>query len=215
MATFVLVHGSEHSSWYWHLVVPRLQALGHGAVAVNLPCDDDSAGLAEYANAVVDAASDRPDVILVAHSLAGFSAPLACDRLEVSLMVLVAAMVPRPGETAAEWWDNTGHQFPDPFDPATAFAHDLPPELAAQVPQHLRRQSDRPFRDKWPLSDWPGVPTRFLLCREDRFFPPDFLRRVVGERLGIVPAEMSGGHLAALSRPQQLVERLDQFRSEL
>jgi pimeloyl-ACP methyl ester carboxylesterase len=215
MATYVLVHGSEHSSWYWHLVIPQLQVLGHDAVAVDLPCEDDGAGLAEYADAVVDAATDRPEVILVAHSLAGFSAPLACDRLEVSLIVLVAAMVPRPGESAGEWWDNTGHQFPDPFDPATVFAHDLPPELAAQVPLHLRRQSDRPFRDKWPLSDWPCVPTRFLLCREDRFFPPDLLRRVVGERLGIVPDEIGGGHLAALSRPQQLVERLDQFRSEL
>ena len=215
MATYVLVHGSEHSSWYWHLVIPQLQVLGHDAVAVDLPCEDDGAGLAEYANAVVEAAGDRPDVIVVAHSLAGFSAPLACDRLDASLMVLVAAMVPRPGETAGEWWDNTGHQFPDPFDPATVFTDDLPPELAAQVPQHLRRQSGRPFRDKWPLSDWPGVPTRFLLCREDRFFAPDFLRRVVGERLGIVPDEIGGGHLAALSRPQELAERLDRFCSEL
>jgi hypothetical protein len=215
MATYVLVHGSEHSSWYWHLVVPELEALGHDALAVDLPCDDDDAGLDEYAEAVVEAAGERRGVVLVAHSLAGFTVPLACRRLAASLMVLVAAMVPRPGETVEEWWANTGHQFPEPFDPTTVFAHDLPPALAAQVPLHLRRQSDRPFRDPWPLSAWPGVPTRFLLCREDRFFTADFLRRVVHERLGLTPCEMGGGHLAALARPAELAARLEQFRSEL
>ena len=130
-------------------------------------------------------------------------------------MVLVAAMVPRPGEMAAEWWANTGHPFPEPLDPATVFAHDLPAAMAAQVPLHLRRQSDRPFWDPWPLSAWPDVPTRFLLCREDRFFPAEFLRRVVHERLGVTPYEMGGGHLPALARPAELVAQLEQFRSEL
>src|SRR5581483_11540597 len=112
MATYVLVHGSEHSSWYWHLVIPELAALGHEALAVDLPCDDDEAGLNEYADAVVEAAGGRRGVVLVGHSLAGFSVPMACGRLEASLVVLVAAMVPRPGETAGEWWADTGHEFP-------------------------------------------------------------------------------------------------------
>jgi hypothetical protein len=129
MATYVLVHGSEHSSWYWHLVVPELEALGHEALAVDLPCDDDEAGLAEYAEVVVDAAGGRRGAVLVGHSLAGFIVPMACERLDASLMVLVAAMVPRPGETAGDWWANTGHKFPEPFDPAAVFAHDLPPAL--------------------------------------------------------------------------------------
>ena len=52
------------------------------------------------------------------------------------------------------------------------------------------------------------MPTRFLLCRDDRFFPADFQRRVVRERLGIVPDEMDGGHLPALPAPQELADRL-------
>jgi hypothetical protein len=55
-------------------------------------------------------------LILVAQSLAGFTA-LVCDRRRVDLAVLVNAMVPLPGETAGDWWANTGHVFPDPFDP--------------------------------------------------------------------------------------------------
>jgi len=56
------------------------------------------------------------------------------------------------------------------------------------------------------------VPTTFLLCRDDRFFPADFQRRVVTERLGITPDEMDGGHLPALAHPDELVERLEAAR---
>jgi pimeloyl-ACP methyl ester carboxylesterase len=215
VANYVLIHGAGGDSWYWHLVGPQLAALGHDVVAVDLPCDDDRAGLSEYAECVVDAADGTGgDVIVVAQSLGGFTAPLVCDRLDVSLIVLVAAMVPRTGESPGEWWSNTGHVFPDPFDPEEVFAHDLPPDVAADLATRLRPQSDTPFKKAWPLDAWPDVPTRFLLCREDRFFPAPFLRRVVRERLGITPDEMGGGHLAALARPAELVEWLERDRLE-
>jgi pimeloyl-ACP methyl ester carboxylesterase len=215
MATYVLIHGAGSDSWYWHLVAPQLEARGHDVVAVDLPCDDDSAGFEEYAEVVVEAVRDRSDVILVAQSLGGFTAPLVCDRLPVALMVLVAAMVPRAGESAGEWWANTGHRFPDPFDPEVIFAHDLPHAVAAESVLHLRQQSDTPFEKPWPLEAWPDVPTRFLLCRDDRFFPAEFQRRVVQERLGFTPDEMDGGHLPALGHPDELVEWLESYRAAL
>lgn len=215
MPTYVLLPGAGSDSWYWHLVGPRLEALGHDVVAPDLQCDDDHAGIEEYAQTVVDAIGDRRDVILVAQSLAGFTAPLVCDRLPVTLLVLVAAMVPRPGESAGDWWANTGHDFPDPFDPTVIFTHDLTPELAAASLEHVRQQSGTPFEKPWPLEAWPDVPTRFLLCRHDRFFPAEFQRRVVSERLGIVPDEIDGGHLPALGRPEELVDRLEWYRTEL
>ena len=55
---------------------------------------------------------------------------------------------------------------------------------------------------------------RFLLCRDDRFFPAEFMRRAVRDRLDITPDEMDGGHLVALSRPKELAERLMTFGSE-
>ena len=215
VATYVLIHGAGSDSWYWHLVVPRLKAAGNDVVAVDLPCDDDRAGLDEYADVIVAAVGDRSDVILVAQSLAGFTAPLVCSRLPVRLLVLVAAMVPAPAEPPGDWWANTGHVFPDPFDPAVVFTHDLPPDLAAESADHVREQSGTPFEKPWPLESWPDVPTRFLLCRDDRFFPAEFQRRVVSERLGIIPDEMGGGHLPALARPDELVERLEAYRAEL
>ena len=210
MATFVLLPGAGSDSWYWHRVEPELRRRGHEVVAVDLPCDDDSAGLAEYTDAVVTAAGGRHDLVLVAQSLAGFTAPLVCGRLPVRLVILVAAMVPAPGESPGDWWANTGHEFPtDDMD--SVFFHDVPPDVAAEARRHGRDQSGTPFERPWPLDRWPDVPTRFLLCRDDRFFPADFQRRVVGERLGIVPDEMDGGHLPALARPVELAERLDAY----
>jgi pimeloyl-ACP methyl ester carboxylesterase len=95
------------------------------------------------------------------------------------------------------------------------FAHDVPAEVSDELPSHLRAQSDRPFADPWPLARWPDVPTRFLLCRDDRFFPADFQRRVVRERLGFEPDEMPGGHLPALAHPGELVRRLEGYRTAL
>jgi pimeloyl-ACP methyl ester carboxylesterase len=215
MAAYALLHGAGSSSWYWHLVAPQLEAAGHEVVAPDLPCDDDSAGLDEYAEAVVEAVGERGEVIVVAQSLAGFSAPLVCERCPVALLVLLNAMVPRPGESAGQWWVNTGHMFPDPFDPEDVFLHDVGPEVAAQAIHHVRRQSDAIFVQPWPLRSWPSVPTRTLVCRGDRLFPLDFQRRVVRERLGITPDEMEGGHLPALARPHELVERLEAYRMAL
>jgi pimeloyl-ACP methyl ester carboxylesterase len=65
-----------------------------------------------------------------------------------------------------------------------------------------------------PLEAWPDVPTRVLLCRDDRLLPPGFVRRVAQERLGIVPDEMDGGHLPALAHPYELATRLLRYRDE-
>ena len=47
VATFVLIHGGGDVGWYWHLVERELRQRGHATLAPDLPCDDDSAGLAE------------------------------------------------------------------------------------------------------------------------------------------------------------------------
>jgi pimeloyl-ACP methyl ester carboxylesterase len=226
MATYVLLHGAGSDSWYWHLVAPELRASGHDVVAPDLPCDDDTAGIEDYAETAIEAIGDRRDVILVAQSMAGFTAPLVCERVPVDMVVLVAAMTPRAGESPGEWWANTGQAEatreqaeregrPDTLDEVTLFLHDVPPDVVEESVNHVRNQSGTPLTQPRPMPPWPDVPTRFLLCRDDRFFPAPFQRRVVRERLGITPDEMDGGHLPALSRPKELVERLQAYRAEL
>lgn len=227
MVTLVLIHGAGSDSWYWHRVVPLLEAAGHDVVAVDLPCDDDAADLATYTEVVVDAIGSRRNVVLVAQSMAGFTAPLVCQRLPVAMMILVAAMVPAPGESGAQWWTNTGHEQarraqaiadgrdPDADDPATLFLHDVPSEVTASGQAHVKEQSGTPFIEPWPLDAWPDTPTHFLLCRHDRFFPAPFLRRVVQQRLGFAPDEMDGGHLPALAHPDELTARLLTYAEEV
>jgi pimeloyl-ACP methyl ester carboxylesterase len=222
MATFVLIPGAGGEAGYWRWVVPELEARGHDAIAVDLPGDDESAGLAEYADAIVAAIGDRKDLVLVAQSMAGFSAPMVCDRVDVDMIIMVAAMTPAPGESPGEWWEATGqveakrvsdealgHPADAPFDPLFTFLHDVPEDrLAELMREDVREQSGTPFEKPWPLAAWPDVPTRFLLCQEDRLFPAEFQRRIVPRRLGITPDEMPGGHLPAFARPAELTDRL-------
>jgi pimeloyl-ACP methyl ester carboxylesterase len=209
MVTFVLIHGGGGSAWDWHLVAPELRERGHDVVAVDLPSEDASAGLWEYADAVVDAIGDRTDLVVVAHSFGGFTGPLVCTRVPVDLLVLLAGVVPAPGEPPEQWWTNTGHEQADPDDDAiAAFLHDVPPRLAAEARARERGAADTPMGQPWPLDEWPDVPTRYLLCRDDRYFPAEWLRGVVRERLGIEPDEIDGSHCVYLSRPEQLGDRL-------
>lgn len=226
MATYVLIPGAGGDAFYWHRVEPLLRERGHEVVAVDLPAGDDAAGLTEYADAVVAAIGDRGGLVLVAQSMGGLTAPLVAARLPVELIVLLNAMVPRPGESGGEWWDNTGQAAasaelavregrPVEFDLESWFFHDVPAEVKAAVfARGEPPQSGTPFERPWPLPAWPDVPTRFLQGREDRLFPLEFQRRQVRERLGIEVDEMPGGHLVALSRPAELVERLERYRTE-
>jgi pimeloyl-ACP methyl ester carboxylesterase len=220
MATYVLIHGGGGSAWEWHLVAAELRERGHDVVAVDLPIEDESAGWSEYADTVVDAIGGRTNVVVVGHSLGGFTAPLVCSRVPVDLLVLVAGMIPAPGETGEEWWANTGwkeaarEQDGYGDDPIAVFLHDVPPELAAEALAKARDQAGTPMLEPWPLDAWPDVPTRFLLCRDDRMFPAEWMRRLVRERLGSTPDEIDGGHAPYLSRPRELVDRLEAYRAE-
>jgi len=216
MSTYVLIHGAGDVAWYWHLVEAELRRRDHDVVAVDLPCDDESAGLSDYANAVVDAVGRRSRLVVVAQSFGGFTAPLVCARRPADLLVLVAGMIPRPGETASEYWKNTGYPgSARDVDTIELFYHDVPRELAEEALRRGRRQAEAVSAEPWPLAAWPDVPVRFILCRDDRMFPAGWLRGVVRKRLGIEPDEIDGGHCPALARPGPLVERLEALRAAL
>ena len=88
MATFAVIHGAGDVGSSWDLVAAELRERGHEVVAPDLPCEDESAGLAEYTQTVVDALGDSDDVVVVAHSLGGFTAPLVAAARPVELLVL-------------------------------------------------------------------------------------------------------------------------------
>jgi pimeloyl-ACP methyl ester carboxylesterase len=226
--TFVLIPGAGGNADQFHLLVDELQRRGRTAIAVDLPAGDDRAGFDAYADAVIAAIGDRPRPALVASSLGGFTAPRVCARIPVALVVLLNAMIPRPGETAGAWWEATGHaearaeqaardgRMLDDADVIGDFFHDVPPEVtAAMMAQGELRQSTAVFDDPPLDAPWPDVPTRVLVGRDDRFFPAAFQRRVAQERLGITADELPGGHLVALSRPAEVADRLERYWAEV
>lgn len=219
-ATYVLVPGAGGEASYWHLVQELLAAHGVESVAVSLPGGDPTKGLPDYVDLVVAAASGIDEVVLVGQSLGGFSASWAAEIVRPKALVLVNAMIPLPGETAGEWWDATGSgaariandlrhgRDPDgPFDLDLYFFHDVPPE-SLPPSDEPPEETDTVFVAPWGPTAWPEVPTRVLVGDSDRFFPPDFQRRVARERLGIDVEMVPGGHLPALSHPDELVAAL-------
>jgi len=219
MSTFVLIPGAGGTAWYWHRTVPLLQRAGHEAIAVDLPGDDPTAGLPEYTRLVADAIGDRDDVVLVAQSLGGFTAPLVAAKVPLRSVVLVNAMIPVPGETPGAWWDNTGWLaartaaaerggYGTDFDLAVYFLHDVPPEIAAAGAAYQRPEADVTFGSVCDFAAWPDIPVRAAAGADDRFFPAAFQRELAASRLGVDADVLPGGHLIALSRPAELTDYL-------
>src|SRR5450631_80379 len=219
MSTFVLIPGAGGAAWYWHRVVPLLQDAGHEAIAVDLPGNDEVAGLREYTREVVNAIGDRVDVVIVAQSLGGFIAPLVSANVPVRALVLVNAMIPSPGETPGAWWGNTGSLqvsavaaeqggYGTEFDPAVYFLHDVPPEVAATGEPHQRPEAEVVFGSVCDFDAWPSVPIRVVVGADDRFFPVEFQRTLARDRLGVEADVLPGGHLIALARPLELARYL-------
>jgi pimeloyl-ACP methyl ester carboxylesterase len=217
MATFVFIHGAGDVGWYWHLTEAELRARGHRTVAPDLPCDRDTASLDDYVGAVADAVGARQDLVFVGQSYGAFTATLAASRLPARLLVLLAGMIPVPGETPAQWWTNTGYRQAAEEqarldggrtgndDPLVSFYNGVPRTLAEEALRRgARGESSAVFDTPWPLEAWPDVPTRFIVCKDDQFFPASFMRRLARERLGVAPDELPGCHCVALSHPKEL-----------
>lgn len=112
MKTFILVHGSWHSAWNWHKVVPVLERKGHKAIAIDLPgMGRDKTPIAEVSMKrsvdkiceVIDAVEGR--VILVGHSKNGIMISQAAEyrpeKIE-KLVYLAAYLIPN-GNTQREY----------------------------------------------------------------------------------------------------------------
>jgi len=217
--TFVLIPGAGGTAWYWHRVVPLLQEAGDEAIAVDLPGDDPAAGLPEYANLVADAIRGHTNVVLVAQSLGGFTAPLVANHVAVRSLVFVNAMIPSPGETAGAWWDNTGSVqariaaaeqggYGTEFDLFSYFLHDVPPDVAAAGEPYQRPEADAAFASVCDFGAWPPVPIHVVAGADDRFFPVGWQQALARDRLGVEADVLPGGHLIALARPAPLATYL-------
>jgi pimeloyl-ACP methyl ester carboxylesterase len=219
MSTFGLVHGAWHGAWVWERLVPELEVRGHHHVAVDLPCEDDDAGLDEYARTVADALGDAEDVVLVGHSLGGLTVPRVAALRPVARIVLVAALLPREGMSLVDQLradrgiligGNEGRRIDERrrlewFDAAAAIRAlygDVDTQVAAAAFARLRPQANKPHVEK-ATEPWPDVPTTHLVCAQDRMVSPDYQRRAPFPQQLVASA-----HAPMLSRPTELARLL-------
>ncbi len=225
MATFALIHGAWHGAWCFEHLIPLLEGEGQRTAAIDLPCEDVDAGCAEYARIVADSLGGAGDVIVVAHSFGGLTAPLVAELSPVRHLVFLCALLPEPGVSLLEQLerdpsilgpaesgtvrDEAGRSYwPDEDTAIAALYDDCDSKVADRAAARLRHQARRPAIEASPLARWPRIPMTYALCTEDRITNPDWSRRAVPERLGVAPIELPGGHSPFLSRPGRVAELL-------
>jgi Alpha/beta hydrolase family len=227
---FVLVHGGGNGPWKWELLEPELVARGHTTLAVDMPVDRTDVGMAGYIDAVCDqmaaaGLTDRTDLVLVGHSLAGHVVPYVANRIPVQALVFLAAAI--PGDYAGSDQASTGTPPPglreeDPYrftvdeqgravqSEEGAYARgyqDCPPELAQRFIARRRPQSQS-FRTDIPVLDrWPDCRYFYIACADDRTTAAGKAARAAAV-LRVEPLQLPGGHSPMVSRPGALAELL-------
>lgn len=108
MSLFCLVHGAFQGAWCWDLLIPYLEAQGHKTVAMNLPIEDASASLSQFADVVLQALPKTDDdIVLVGHSMAGTVIPLVAEARQVRQLVFLTALIPCPGTSTIDQFSHT------------------------------------------------------------------------------------------------------------
>ena len=225
MTAFLLIHGAGHGGWCWDAVSGVLRGRGYRVVAPDMPCEDVSAGLDDYARVAVAALDgSSADVVVVGHSLGGLVVPLVASRVTVRRVVFVAGIIGAPDaslESLAEVdadrdrpmqdedleADNVGRFRFTASGARRLLFHDCPPEVADAAIARLRYQ-----RSLWTevahFGEWPRTEVVSVVCADDRVVNPEWADRVARERLRVEPVHLPGGHSPFLSRPAELAEVL-------
>lgn len=229
MANFLLVHGASHGAWCWDRLVPRLEAMGHAARAIDLPShgDDptppDRVTMMDYV--LTTLAAMGPETILVGHSLGGLTITLAAARApeKTRALVYLCALVPRPGQAFSDYRAEA-------ISPALSAAlttdraagvSRVIPEKAADVFYHDCTEADRAFAlarlSPQPISvmsepldfHMPEAPRHYIRCLDDPVVMPSY-QRAVSDGWDHVH-EMPCGHSPFFADPDGLAHILDRI----
>jgi Alpha/beta hydrolase family len=194
MTSFSLVHGAWHGAWAWDLLRGELESRGHGVTAPELPCEDVTAGVRDYASLV------PPADVAVGHSLGGYTLPL----VEAGVHVYLCALLPGvdeefvPGFGEARVRDELGRSYyPDWRDGARELQY---PDEHAHLARLLRRQARLSATE--PIGDTRSV---YVVCTRDACVSPAWQRRVAAD---FETVELDAGHSPMLTHVRELADVL-------
>ncbi|HEX7904666.1 MAG TPA: alpha/beta fold hydrolase [Chitinophagaceae bacterium] len=234
MKTFILIHGSWHSSWNWHKVIPLLEKKGHRAIAIDLPgMGKDKTPIekvkmkttVEKICQLIDSIEGK--VILVGHSKNGVMISQAAeyrpDKIE-KLIYLAAYLIPN-GKCQREYSIQDTEGVLKPFvDIDTALNastlrkeiykeglyHDCDEyitELANVLLSHEPIESGMTNLEL-TNENFGRVPRVYIECTQDKAVTPFIQRKMYSE----LPCErvytMDTSHSPFFSKPVELVEIL-------
>jgi len=230
MKTFLLIHGSWHSSWNWHRVIPILAKQGHNAIAIDLPgMGRDKTPITEVKmHSTVDRICSLIDsiegkVILVGHSKNGIMISQAAeyrpDKIE-KLVYLAAYLIPN-GKTQREYsiHDTQGVLKPYVTQHPELNAHTLQPEiykegLYADCDDSITELaklllSHEPVESGiTPLSlseeNYGRVPKVYIECTEDKAVTPYIQRKMYTETPCEKVYTLPTSHSPFFSKPKEL-----------
>jgi len=201
MASFSLVHGAWHGGWAWDRVRGELETRGHDVAAPDLPCDDVSSGIADYARCVA------PADVAVGHSLGG----LTIARVDARVRVYLCALVPGVDDSDAfvsgfggsRTRDELGRSYyPDPADGARELQY---PDGALELARRLRPQAPIPFQPELPSGR-----SVYVVCTRDAAIAPDWQRRAAAA-IGAEVVELDAGHSPMLTHAPELADLLERY----
>ena len=228
MKTFILIHGSWHSSWNWHKVIPLLEKQGHRAIAIDLPGMDKTPiqevkmkTTVEKICRIIDKVEGK--VILVGHSKNGIMISQAAeyrpDKIE-KLVYLAAYLIPN-GKTQREYsiQDTEGVLKPYVTMHDELNAHVLQPEiykegLYADCDDYITELakvllSHEPVESgitalQLTEENYGRIPRIFIECTEDRAVTPFIQRKMYTETSCEKVYSMPTSHSPFFSKPKEL-----------
>lgn len=129
MSLFCLVHGAFQGAWCWDLLIPHLEEKGHKTVAMDLPIEDASVSLTQFADVVSQALPKTDDdIVLVGHSMAGTVIPLVAEAHQIRQLVFLTALIPCPGTSTID-------QFSHHLDSDSLKSLNYQPRISIQLEQ--------------------------------------------------------------------------------
>lgn len=232
MHTFILIHGSWHSSWNWHKVIPILEKQGHQVFAIDLPgMGRDKTPIQEVTIAstiqkicaLIDSIEGK--VILVGHSKNGIMISQAAEYRpeKIEKLIYIAAYLIPNGKTQAEYsaQDINGILKPYVTRYAETNSHTLQPEIFKEGLYHdcdediiqLARLllSHEPVESgitPLKLSDenYGSVRRFYIECTEDRAVTPFIQQKMYSEMPCEKVYQIPTSHSPFFSKPRELCD---------
>lgn len=221
---FVLVPGKWLTTKYLEPLQSDLKSAGHTATLVELPGTNPHASCLDDGLAIAEQAKYLKRVFLVAHS-GGVQGALWALHLLKPESLRGAAMFTSVGPYGVMPWlrrhtdvfdkgvkpDNSNQlTVLDPDVVEECFAHDIKEEEKQFIetrPQRLLQANET--SPPWPID----TPITFVNATEDRVMRND-TGIIVQRHLGKVAREISGGHLALLSKHQEAAKLIIELADE-